>query len=349
MTQAELAATVGDLKPTSISAIEKDRLQPSESLATALAEVLDVTTSFFQGSSQQSLDRENYNFRHLQAASAKTLDQAAARASLFQQLIMHLGELARLPEINIPQIQADDNEGIENAAEVCREHWSLGAGPIDSMTRVVENAGIVVAEMRGATATCLDAVSNWGPPPIIAINTTKESASRNRFNIAHELGHLVIHRTRTTGDKETERQADRFAAALLLPRATFAADCHSRGKLNWPRIFDLKNRWKVSLAAIVHRARELQVIKEYEARSFWAYHRMQGWGKGEPNEPPKEHPETTKLAIEIASKDYNVTLATIAERLGWSAPLIQDITGLDTPSRSSSTNTRLAVIPTRGE
>ncbi|MFX4717515.1 ImmA/IrrE family metallo-endopeptidase, partial [Acinetobacter baumannii] len=92
------------------------------------------------------------------------------------------------------------------------------------------------------------------------MNGDGRSACRERFGIAHELGHFSLHIGVLTGDRLTETQANRFASALLLPRTTFATESRiaMRGsRLNWQGLSELKLRWGVSKAAILFRGRQL--------------------------------------------------------------------------------------------
>jgi hypothetical protein len=107
----------------------------------------------------------------------------------------------------------------------------------------------------------MDAFSAWhAKRPIVFLIDHKGSTSRLRFGAAHELGHLVMHADVVAGSPELERQANRFASAFLLPRETFLPECPRR--LNWPHFYELKRRWKVSVAALVRRAYDLECISE---------------------------------------------------------------------------------------
>ena len=112
----------------------------------------------------------------------------------------------------------------------------------------------------------IDAFSWAGIRDIVVLNPVKASSSRSRFDLAHECGHLVMHRGMETGTPEREDQANRFAAAFLLPRAGFAREYGHRPRLSWGHLRDLKKRWGVSLAALVRRAYDLRLIgaREYQ-------------------------------------------------------------------------------------
>ena len=139
----------------------------------------------------------------------------------FDQLVEFIDTKVRLPTVDFPdESGAESAEEIERAAERVRAHWGLGMGPISHMVRVVERAGAVVAFFQDAS-TEVDALSIVSRRPVIVRNDAKQSPFRLRFDIAHELGHLVLHEGQVTGDRKTESEANRFASAFLLPRTTF--------------------------------------------------------------------------------------------------------------------------------
>jgi Zn-dependent peptidase ImmA (M78 family) len=148
--------------------------------------------------------------------------------------------------------------------------------------------------------------------PVVFLSTEKGSASRRRFNAAHELGHLLMHVDVSPGDPELERQADAFASAFLLPRATFGAECPRR--LSWPHLRDLKRRWKVSLAAMVRRAYDLGVFSEATYRRGYMQLNKRGWREVEPEEPTMEHPRMLQDVIALLER-LGYPRVQIAERV----------------------------------
>ncbi|MGL5303474.1 MAG: ImmA/IrrE family metallo-endopeptidase, partial [Aeromonas sp.] len=109
----------------------------------------------------------------------------------------------------------------------------------------------------------------------------KKSVCRFRFDIAHELGHLVLHDGITTGDMITESQANRFASAFLMPRVSFSKEFPAlRGRqFDWSKLVEFKSRWKVSLKAIIYRASSLGLITPEKARSGFLFLNTKGYTK----------------------------------------------------------------------
>lgn len=158
---------------------------------------------------------------------------------------------------------------VEDAAARVRECWGLGKLPIRNLLRAAEKAGIVVGRFN-LNVPNLDAVSTfYKGRPYVLLNSFKESGCRTRFDLAHEIGHLVLHRHVSKEDisgangkliyKKLEQQAHWFAGALLLPADRFAADF-------WAPTFqcfvDMKEKWKVSIQAMIRRGLTLNLLTE---------------------------------------------------------------------------------------
>jgi len=310
-----------------ISKLETGRMEPSDGLLRALCEVLDVDASYFARPVSEEYALHECSFRHLQSTSRKLLEEVLARGSLQHEAIRALAELVEFPAINIPEIPARTPEEIERAAAMAREAWGVGDDtPILNVVRLAEHAGAVVTRLRGTTEK-VDAFSRFGNPPTILLTSVKGSTSKDRFNVAHELGHLVIHRGQITGDTRTEHEANRFADALLLPAQGFSVDFRRLSVIDWPNLFELKRRWGVAGSRILRRAEELWLVSAVDARRLYKQHSWRGWHKGEPYEPPEETPELLDEALDVAKSDWQKDLSVIALELGWGSNMTEIITG----------------------
>ena len=98
-------------------------------------------------------------------------------------------------------------------AELSRDYWELGRGPIENVTRLAENIGVVVTSFKSISKE-IDALSLVTKRPIIVRSEAKESVCRQRFDISHEIGHFVLHQGIQTGDRLTESEANLFASAF---------------------------------------------------------------------------------------------------------------------------------------
>jgi Zn-dependent peptidase ImmA (M78 family) len=200
------------------------------------------------------------------------------------------------------------------------------------MMRVVENAGAIVTYFQGVSER-VDALSMDRARPIIVRSSLKESLCRQRFDLAHECGHLVAHRGLQTGDRETEDQANRFASAFLLPRAGFIPEFPVGKTLNWTAIYQLKLRWKVSARAIIRRAFDLRLISARQYRTANIHLVKTGQARVEKydNELPLEQPELLDNALQALEAKKPTAIRLIADDLGWDNGLYRLVTGRTLP------------------
>ncbi|MFI9453373.1 ImmA/IrrE family metallo-endopeptidase [Amycolatopsis sp. NPDC052450] len=170
------------------------------------------------------------------------------------------------------------------AAEV-RRRWGVPDGPVESVVALLEAAGGVVVP-RETPSRAWDAVSQWpeGEAPVFLLNAATPT-DRQRFTLAHELGHMICHPHPVP---EQEQQADEFAAEFLMP-ASQILDEMSSG-LNIEQLGQLKQRWKVSMAALVRRAHDLAVISDWRYRSLNVELSSLGYRTDEPGPLKPEKP-----------------------------------------------------------
>jgi Zn-dependent peptidase ImmA (M78 family) len=234
--------------------------------------------------------------RKKQAVSAVDLHRIHAVLNLTRiQLGALLSGAPRSVSNGIPHIPVDDYDTPEDAARRLRSQWGIPAGPLDSVVAVVEEAGGLVACRElvapvpldsGAESVPVDAVSACPPgeDPVVLLNVGTP-AERQRFTLAHELGHMIMH---LVPHPEQERQANRFAAELLMPIRDIRT--HLEGHLDLSRLLELKVQWKVSMGALLRRAHALGVISDWQYRTLAIEMSSLGWRTSEPGELETETP-----------------------------------------------------------
>jgi Zn-dependent peptidase ImmA (M78 family) len=195
------------------------------------------------------------------------------------------------------------------AAEV-RARWEVPPGPVDSMVEVLERAGGIVIRRR-TPSTGWDAVSQWpdGEPPVFLLNAATPP-DRQRFSLAHELGHIICH---PIPGPDQEKEADEFAAEFLMPSRDIAAEIGSSG-VNIGRLGELKQRWKVSMAALARRARDLALISDWQYRSLNVELSSLGYRTDEPGALPQEGPQRARRAISEWMSCQRYSIEDLAER-----------------------------------
>ncbi|WP_312905167.1 ImmA/IrrE family metallo-endopeptidase [Stutzerimonas nitrititolerans] len=327
----EVAEKVGKTRQY-LHKLETGQGKPTEQLAYDLADALEVEVEFFAPRSNR-LHEDQFHFRKLLTTKSTIKQVAVARGEMIDSLIRFLEQELRLPVVRIPSFPlVQTYEDIERAAERCRNEWDIGLGPIGSMTRLAENLGAVVTTFSGISKE-IDALSVSVERPFIVRNTAKESACRQRFDIAHELGHLVMHEGVVTGDRVTENQANRFASALLLPR-TMMAKLFPRPngtRLDWKGIREFKLTWKVSKAAILYRAKQLDLITESQYKTGVITLKKYGESNGEKDDylVPQEPPEMLAKSLFVLAEKRGMRIDDVAKALNVKVNFLKELTGLE--------------------
>jgi len=328
-----------------LNQLEQGTKLPTEAMTEALAAALGVTARFFSLSMRGCVSAEQCHFRKQRTTPVSVVSQVLARGTLLDGFIDRLDHALKLPKVSFPDIPVTSIADVEDAAEQTRKQWRLGTGPILSMMRVVENAGAVVSFFGGVSER-VDALSIDRRRPMIIRSEAKPSACRLRFDLAHECGHLVMHKGVLTGDKITEDQANRFASAFLLPRSAFIHEFPRGRLLNWQAIFEMKLRWKVAASAILRRAYDLKMLSADQYRTGCIHLSKTGQRKFERYDDVivTEEPELLPSAMSALEEASPGAVRRIAAEAGLEDDMFEGVSGLGLPERLESGQTNLIAI-----
>ncbi len=340
LTQTRLAELVG-VQRQAISAYEKNEIQPSAETAATLSWVLRapldlfVSERYVDESSKQSVT----TFRSLSAATKKSRLQAARYEEWFSEIVRYVSNFIEFPTVQLFSADALDfseltPEHIEKAAMQTRANWRLGNGPISNLTRLLENNGVLIAIVK--LCHKLDAFALWRwQRPRVFLNPGSNSAVRLRFDLAHELGHIVLHKHVTEDEFENsrlhklmEKQAHRFAAAFLMPTEAISKELFS---VNIKHLINLKRRWGVSIQALTMRAGDLNIVGENQKSYIFRQLNIIGSRKKEPldDEISPEQPVLLRRAMEIIVSSAIKSSDQIFEELKIPPEDLQMLAGLD--------------------
>ena len=284
-TVGELAELSGYQRQT-ISMYENKKSTPIDaSVVFNLSRVLNFPPQFFTDQTI-NIDSGSTYFRALLTTNKKYRSQQEQKMEFVAALYSFIQEYVDFPELNLPEFP--QNASPEEAASILRKHWGLGDRPISNLIYTAEENGIIVTSFKTETDD-VDAFSkmieiNGEQRYFIGYSSNKTSAARIHFDVAHELGHICLHdwsedvETLSKEEfKEREEQAHRFAAAFLLPESTFRNEI-IRSPYSLPYYKQLKQKWKVSMAAMIRRAYTLDIItsddyqilvRTMQRRSIW--------------------------------------------------------------------------------
>lgn len=275
-----------DKTPTAIASYEKNTKRPAPATVAQLSLALGVDPSFFlPGPVELDFSDVVAHFRSLRSTTQLARDQALAYGLATVEVSATLERHVEFPSAEVPNFEVrSDEDSPEEAANLLRSTWELPMGPIPHLVRAAENRGVLVVFSAPASAS-VDAYSFEGMSrPVVVLNPAKRDYYRQRFDLAHELGHLVMHTDAEPGSAKIESQADRFAAEFLMPREQISELLPA--KADWGQLQRLKEVWGVSLQALLYRARALGEMSEVTYRNAMMFLSSKGWRRQEPGVMP---------------------------------------------------------------
>ncbi|WP_227865852.1 helix-turn-helix domain-containing protein [Acinetobacter cumulans] len=272
------------------------------------AEILDFPINFFYGREVEKIQAESVSFRALTKMTARKRDMAISQTILAELISDWIDQNFDLPLPNVPDLhelrsdfstatigsldETDENDVRyyleysypEACADTVRKAWGLGEQPIPNLIALLESKGIRVFSLTDE-AQDVDACCRWtSGRPFIFLNTSR-TAERCRFDLAHELGHLVMHKHGIIEGVHVEQEANAFASAFLMPRRSLLADPLRIPSLK--SILSKKVIWQVSAAALTYRYNKLGIITDWNATSIYKQLAQRG-RNNEPNPLPHE-------------------------------------------------------------
>ncbi|MFT5691591.1 MAG: Zn-dependent peptidase ImmA (M78 family)/DNA-binding XRE family transcriptional regulator [Oceanicoccus sp.] len=299
-----------DVSSSSISQYERGDQKPQQGVLERIAKALNLPTEYFLNPIVIEKPKRLF-YRSMASATKASRTRVEANFELSLDVLDYLMGFFDFPDLNLPDLDVPedfrnlDTLRIESLATQLRDHWNLGSGPIGNMIRTLESNGIVVWRTDFEAET-LDAFSEYRTPhPIVVLSSDKENYFRSRFDAAHELGHMILHRNvdQTTLNKKQdfkiiEDQAHFFAGAFLLPAVAYSSDL-------WAPTIDafraLKPRWNTSIAMQVMRSKQLGLVSEDQEKRLWINLSRRKWRKNEPldDSTPSEKPNLINKSIRM--------------------------------------------------
>lgn len=341
LTKGQLASLVGVASSTVTKWCKGDQY-PEAQTFDRLASILNVEAEWLTRPTLPSVSAPLYrsNAIALKTARAKLKE----RTNWTQDLAALFARHVDYPTLNLPKRdfltpEEITDADIEAAAEECRQRWQLGRTPIQDLVLASESAGILVVREETDIAT-IEGLSSWSEilgRPIILLSADKANGFRSRFDLAHEIGHLVLHKhIPPAPDREQDRnrynlmekQAHHFAGALLLPAETFANEV--RVPVNLDNLLILKQRWGASAAAMLMRLHRIGLISNEEKEALFK-RRSARWGaKAEPFDDKwePEKPRLLRRTVELLVSAGVLTTESVVRYIGLSAHDVEQLCGL---------------------
>ena len=268
-----------------ISRYERGEISPSSTVLEKIAKAMNVPKEHFVDEAptvpvmlDSALEfRKRYRISRKKKLQLKSLTQKHLENYFYIESLLDSERFSWDRPRGVQSSVANELE-IEHAAALVRASWNLGIGPISSVSDLMEGRGIKVVplDMEDIDGFSATATVRAHSLPVIVVNSSAQiSAERQRFTMAHELGHIVLSKTR---EIDKEKAANRFAGAFLMPKDLLRSEVGFRRKsIGWDEFINLKQSFGVSAQALTRRCRDLEIIGETLFRKFLRSFEDLGW------------------------------------------------------------------------
>jgi Zn-dependent peptidase ImmA (M78 family)/transcriptional regulator with XRE-family HTH domain len=313
LTQTKLAASAG-ISQAMLSKIENGLTVADESTAVNLAKQLHYPVEVLGWDDDiYGFGSATFHHRKQQSLGQTALRRNQAHINLVRMRIVRLLRgLEFVPKFSIPDIEIDEFGSASEVAAAVRAAWLMPMGPVANVAKALEDAGGIVTRLDFAS-TRISAISTNTPdaPPLFVLNAG-QPGDRERFTLAHELGHIVMHGVPAPSG-EAEREADEFASEFLMPAAEIRPQLVG---LDLRRAAQLKQSWRTSISSIVRRARDLGAIDDRRYKSLNVQISQRGWRKLEPVDVGRDEPRVIRLVTDVHRREHSYDSAELAALVG---------------------------------
>jgi Zn-dependent peptidase ImmA (M78 family)/DNA-binding XRE family transcriptional regulator len=319
--QHELARRAGT-SATVISQIEQGRTTPTSAQIAGIASALGYSPEYLTAE-LNLLPTTRPWLRAYADASKREADARTASATVAAEYIRRL-DLSPLPNL-LPAFKGelDDDDAIEEAAADVRVLADLDEqAVVANAIRAAERLGCIVLPLESELGRHLGMSVRADQLPIVCVAKDDVPGDRQRWTVAHELGHLVLHgQSPPPRDAQAaarmEKQAHRFAAAFLGPGDALIETLREHGgKVTLRALAEVKAVWGIAIKALVGRFQSLGLIDAEHARSLYKQISARKWTKDEPVKVPTESAQWLQRSMLHKAKATDLVKA--AEQLAGS-------------------------------
>ncbi len=286
--QLELAEKLS-LSPSNLSRMEQDFIEVGENHLKSISTILNYPEEFFYQEGETLPPALALRKRNVVAQ--KIMLPIEAQVNIYRLNVEKLLKAIGQPEINLPVLDIEKLGSPAEAARKLRKLWKIEKGAINNLTQVLEDNGLFLINFDFNTER-VDGMSILADGKFPVVFSNKRSlGDRQRFTLAYELGHLVMHlQTNPTFTRDISHEANEFAAEFLMPEKDIKGDFRDGVNLNV--LADLKRKWKLSMQALLYRANDIGVITDNQKRYLINQFNSMNIRRREPAELdiPRENP-----------------------------------------------------------
>jgi Zn-dependent peptidase ImmA (M78 family) len=316
---AKILAERAKIAPVTLSRVVNGLQIADEATVDRIISALEYPRDFFFRDDIDPIDPSTASFRSLKSMTSRERDAALAAGELAYEMADWVRARFNLPQADLLNLSHEPDPAA--AARTLRQYWAIGERPIGNMVKLLETKGVRVFSLAENTKN-VDAFSCWrNDEPYMFLNTFK-STERSRFDAAHELGHLVLHKHGGAKQgRSAEYEAHLFAASFLIPKD----DVHSAVPFvtSLDQLVKAKLRWGVSVSALAYRLHKLNILTDWQYRTF-CIRVNQKYGTDEPNSLPPERSGNWQMILTDLWKE-GVTKAHIAVQLAIPADEMENL------------------------
>lgn len=341
LTATDLASMV-QVSVQSLSKYENGHQTPRHDTVERLAKILGMPRQYFFRP-YASADCRPVFWRSRLAAQNVDLERAFVRLEWLKEVVDYLGEFFDFPVLKLIRLNTPSDplrittEFLEESAASLRQEWGVRRGPLPNVIEKVEESGVLVSRIH-VLAEKVDAFSQWSDRfgiPFIVLSRDKASSARHRFDTLHELAHVLLHQNVTQDHlknrvtyKLLEKQADQFASFMLLPETDFLDELYAP---TLDGMLSLKERWGVSVGAMIMRCKSLDLLDDIAAKRLWMNYTRRGWRKGEPfdGKTDEEKPYLIRRSFEMLLNEKVQSVADICDALPFPREDLEELADLE--------------------
>jgi Zn-dependent peptidase ImmA (M78 family)/DNA-binding XRE family transcriptional regulator len=295
LTQTELADKLL-LHKANISRLEKGDTPANEKILMAIATATNFPPQFFM--QQGGAIPANLSYRKRQQVPAKIISAIDAHINIIRRHVQFITRALQQQVPALPVYQVNQKQTPAQIASLLRKKWNIKSPIIDNLSKLIEQQGIIICNFNFATER-VDSRSMLTDDgfPVIFINSSL-LADRQRFSLAFELGHLIMHSfCAVPHQRDINHEANLFAAELLMPAKDILKDF--KDGITLPLLGELKQKWKVSMIALLYRADDLGLLTANQKRYLLQQFNEQKIRRREPQQLdlPKEHPQLMRRLL----------------------------------------------------
>ena len=315
-----------DVSKQAVWQYENNKNSPASDTLFKICTTLGFPFQFFHEGKEDQIILGN-SFCRTVTSTAKCVKEREQICNVFRALLISFfSKYVTFPyrKYTGPSIELCKN--MDQYTMMIRSFYDLGFEPINNMINFLENIGIVVATFHHVE----DKFDGMSQAPIIngekykitIYNLENTTFARIQFTLAHELGHWLLNHInsdeetlKSTDYKDNEKEANEFAACLLLPKEPFVKDLYDPSNLM--SYVDLKKKWKVSVATMIMRAHSLKLISYTQYQNLYRQLSKKGWRVSEPYDNLSIIPKPTLLpqAVEILSDNNIIPKSKLSDNL----------------------------------